>query len=94
MSKLPSRAQVRIEVLEATNKRLTERLNDTDDYLSQIEVLERLLAQAEMRGCQCSDDEACRLVRERDKALADVARLKKRLETTDFLGDAWTEMYG
>lgn len=42
-----------------------------------VECLE--VATARAAGCECGDDEACRFVRERDEARAEVSRLRSRV---------------
>lgn len=48
-----------------------------DEALDDLRILREVRAPG---GCQCSDDEACKFVRERDAELAHVGRLRDRLK--------------
>jgi hypothetical protein len=55
---------------------------EVDAYRETIAKLEERLKEAEIRGCQCSDDDACRFTRERDAARAELKSTQEALLAT------------
>lgn len=60
-----------------TESRLRDEIRD---LRLQVQALTEDLEDARRHGCECGEEEACRYVRERDKARAEAARYREALE--------------
>jgi hypothetical protein len=70
-------AQRRLSVREELAALLgTEDIEEAVREVAQLRAEVARLQEVRQRGCDCSDEDACRFARERDEARADVARLE------------------
>jgi len=76
VERLKAEIQPRIERSIAFQEAMEEAEAERDAALAEVQRLQEL----RQRGCDCSDEDACRFARERDEARAEVERLKAKVE--------------
>lgn len=76
VERLKAEIQPRIERSIAFQDAMEEAEAERDAALAEVQRLQEL----RQRGCDCSDEDACRFARERDEARAEVERLKAEVE--------------
>jgi chromosome segregation ATPase len=69
-----------------TESRLRDEIRD---LRLQVQELTEDLEDARRHGCECGEEEACRYVRERDKARAEAARYREALERIGRMTQPW-----
>ena len=70
---------------------MAEKLLKLKARVAELEEENKVLKEVRGRGCQCSDEDACAFVRERNAALAQVAKLKSEVEGWE---QDWDERHG